>query len=156
MTKAIQLIISIFICQLAGIIGSVATVSSVNSWFTTLNKPSFNPPGWLFGPVWITLYTVMGISLYLIYQKGFEKKEVKFAIYLFIFHLVINALWSLIFFGLKNPGLAFFEIIILWILIVVLIILFWRINRTASILLIPYLLWVSFATVLNYSIWQLN
>ncbi|MFA6605337.1 MAG: TspO/MBR family protein, partial [Patescibacteria group bacterium] len=121
-----------------------------------LNKPSFNPPSWIFGPVWTTLYILMGIALYLIWQEGLKKAFVKNSFILFIVNLVLNSLWSITFFGLQNPALAFLVIVLLWITILVLIIRFYRINKLASYLLIPYLLWVSFASVLNFSIWQLN
>ena len=154
--KALQLAVSIIICQLAGIIGSVFTTSAIPTWFAGLKKPSFNPPSWLFGPVWITLYTMMGVSLYLVWQKRGEIKMAWPAIVFFLVHLVVNASWSIIFFGQKNPGMAFAVIILLWLMIVVSIALFYRINKTAGLLLIPYLFWVSFASVLNYSIWKLN
>lgn len=152
----LKIVISILICQSAGVIGSIFTSKSVNSWYKQLNTPSFNPPSWLFGPVWLILYSMMGFSLYMVYEKGFEKREVKVAVIFFIVHLVVNALWSFIFFGLRNPGAAFACIIILLAMIIISIILFFKVDKTASYLLIPYLLWVSFASVLNYSIWKLN
>jgi translocator protein len=145
---------SIVICQLAGIIGSFFTVSSVSTWYVTLNKPFFNPPHWLFGPVWITLYLLMGISLYLIWNN--DGKDSKSALIVFSIQLGLNTLWSLLFFGLKNPLLAFIEIILLWLFIVLTILFFYQKSKTASFLLIPYLLWVSFASVLNFSIFYLN
>jgi len=154
--KALQLAASIIICQLAGIIGSVFTTSAIPTWFAGLKKPSFNPPSWLFGPVWITLYTMMGVSLYLVWQKRVEIKMVWPAVIFFLIHLAVNASWSIIFFGQKNPGMAFATIILLWLMIVISIALFYRINKTAGLLLIPYLLWVSFASILNYNIWKLN
>ena len=149
-----KLIFSIVICQLAGIIGSFFTVSSVSTWYVTLNKPFFNPPSWLFGPVWITLYFLMGISLYLIWNN--DDKDTKSAQIVFFIQLGLNTLWSLLFFGLKSPLLAFIEIIILWLFIVLTIFFFYQKSKTASYLLIPYLLWVSFASVLNFSIFYLN
>lgn len=150
------LFFSICISQLAGIIGSFSTRSSVSNWYLELNKPMFNPPNWIFGPVWITLYTLMGVSLYLIWVKGYQKKNIRGAVQLFLIHLVVNTVWSMVFFGLKNLGLALLVIGILWLMIVFLIKIFWKIDSRASYLLIPYLLWVSFAAVLNYSIWILN
>ena len=147
---------SIIICQLAGIIGSVFTTSSIPGWYANINKPSFNPPNWVFAPVWTTLYLLMGISLYLIWRNGLSDKNVKIAFIVFIFQLVLNALWSILFFGLQSPFLAFIEIVFLWIAILISIILFFRISRIAAYLLIPYILWVSFASVLNFSIWRLN
>ncbi|PIQ73373.1 TspO protein [Candidatus Roizmanbacteria bacterium CG11_big_fil_rev_8_21_14_0_20_36_8] len=150
------LVISIFLSQLAGIIGSVGTVSSISSWYTYLVKPSFNPPNFIFGPVWTLLYTLMGIALYFVWVKGYKKQKVKTAVNLFIIHLGINTLWSLVFFGARNLGAALIIILILWAMIAYLIKLFWKIDSRSSYLLIPYLLWVSFATILNYSIWSLN
>ncbi|MBT4824782.1 tryptophan-rich sensory protein [Candidatus Woesearchaeota archaeon] len=149
-----KLILSIVICQLAGIIGSFFTVSSVSTWFLTLNKPFFNPPSWLFGPVWITLYLLMGISLYLIWNS--YNKSSRLAISFFSIQLVLNSLWSILFFGLKNPLLAFIEIIILWIFILLTIIFSHKKSKTSAYLLIPYILWVTFAAILNFSIFYLN
>ena len=150
------LIFSILISQLAGIIGSLATTPAIPEWYVHLNKPFFNPPNWIFGPVWITLYTLMGISLYLIWIKNGKKKKHNTIIAFFLTHLVFNSLWSIIFFGLKNLGLAFLLILILWAMIFTLINKFKEINKTAAYLLFPYLAWVSFATLLNFAIWQLN
>lgn len=150
------LFVSIVLSQLAGIVGSVATSSSVSTWYVTLTKPEFNPPNWIFGPVWLTLYTLMGVALYLIWVKGYQKNKIKHALQFFLLHLVFNTLWSLVFFGLQNLGLAFLVIVILWLMIAYLIKIFWRINKTAVYLLVPYILWVSFATLLNFSIRRLN
>ena len=149
----VKLISSVLICQSAGIIGSFFTVSSVSTWYVTLHKPFFNPPAWVFGPVWITLYLLMGISLYLIWNS---KKKSKPAMVFFSVQLVLNSLWSILFFGLQNPLFAGIEIIILWIAILLTIVSFYKISRTAAYLLIPYILWVSFAAVLNFSIIYLN
>ncbi|KPJ55153.1 TspO protein [Parcubacteria bacterium DG_72] len=151
-----RLIISLALPQIAGLIGSLFTFSAIATWYAVLEKPSFSPPNWIFGPVWILLYVLMGISIYLIWSKAEEDRKAKGAVWLFWLHLFFNASWSVVFFGLKNPGLAFFNIIIIWVLIVVLMIKFWQIRKWSAILLIPYLLWVSFASVLNYFIWQLN
>jgi len=140
----------------AGVIGSAFTFTGINSWYQYLLKPNFNPPSWLFGPVWTTLYILMGIALYLIWKDGLKKDFVKNSFLLFIVNLVLNSLWSIVFFGLQNPALAFLVIILLWLVILVLIIRFYKINKLASYLLIPYILWVSFASILNFSIWQLN
>lgn len=152
----INLILAIGVCQLAGFIGSIATVSSISSWYLLLTKPFFSPPNWIFGPVWITLYTLMGINLYLVWQKGINKKPVKYAVLLFVFHLLINSLWSIVFFGFKNIILALFVIILLWLLIIKIILVFSKIEKKAALLLVPYLIWVSFATILNASLWILN
>ena len=150
------LFISIFISQLAGFIGAFFTTPAIPGWYAQLAKPSFNPPSWVFGPVWTTLYTLMGISLYLVWSKGYQKKKIKEPVQLFFIHLIFNSLWSIVFFGLQNLGMAFVIIIVLWTMIACLIRKFWKINKTASYLLIPYLAWVSFASLLNFSIWLLN
>lgn len=152
----IKLIISIVACQAAGVIGSVFTTSSIPTWYAALTKPSFNPPNWVFAPVWTTLFLLMGVSLYLVWQAGFEKPEVKIAIYIFSIQLILNIAWSLLFFGLKIPLIAFIEIIVLWIAILFTIIKFYNISIIASLLLVPYLFWVSFAAVLNFFLWRLN
>ena len=151
-----KMLFAIFICQLAGILGSIATYPNIPTWYASLQKPWFTPPGWLFGPAWITLYTLMGIALYLILENGWDKKETKMALYVFSLQLILNSLWSFLFFGLQNPFLAFIEIIILWITIAATLVLFYRINRTAGIILIPYICWVTFASLLNYYVWLLN
>jgi benzodiazapine receptor len=147
---------SIIICQLAGIIGSVFTTPAIPRWYANINKPSFNPPNWVFAPVWTTLYLLMGIALFLVLRKGLNEKDIKIAIAVFVFQLVLNSLWSFLFFGLESPFAAFIEIIFLWAAILISIILFFRISGVAGALLIPYILWVSFASVLNFSIWRLN
>jgi len=151
-----KLLISIILCQMAGVIGSFFTTPAIKSWYLFLQKPTFAPPNWVFGPVWVTLYTLMGISLYLIWKKGLNKKEVKNAITLFLIHLVFNSLWSIIFFGLKSILGGFIEISILVILVAVIIKKFYKIDRRASYLLIPYFFWGTFATILNLNILILN
>lgn len=152
--KIVKFITSIIICQAAGVIESVFTVKSVSTWYVTLNKPAFNPPNWIFGPVWIGLYFLMGIALFLIWNQELMPK--KKAMTIFFFQLGLNTLWSILFFGLKSPGLAFLEIIFLLIAILIAILFFYRISKTAAFLLVPYILWVAFATILNFSIWRLN
>ena len=151
-----KLIASILICLMAGFIGSFFTSPAIPNWYQGIEKPSFNPPSWVFAPVWTSLYILMGIALYLIWVKGLEKKENKIAIGVFGIQLVLNSLWSILFFGLQNPFFAFIEIIILWTAILASILLFYRIDKRAAYLLIPYILWVSFASFLNYTIWTLN
>ena len=154
--KVVKLIASIVICQLAGIIGSFFTVSSIPDWYSALRKSSLNPPDWVFGPVWTVLFLLMGISLYLVWDKGLKEKNVKRGLVFFGVQLSLNTLWSIIFFGLKSPTLAFIEIFILWIAILFTIIEFYRISKPAAYLLVPYFMWVSFAIFLNYSIVVLN
>ena len=155
-SKAFSLLLSIAICQAAGLIGSFFTAPAIPTWYATLQKPSFSPPNWLFAPVWISLYALMGIALFLIWQKGWQKKSVKQALTIFGFQLGLNSLWSIIFFGFQSPFWALVEIIILWGLILLTIIKFKPLSKTASLLLVPYLLWTTFATILNFAIARLN
>jgi len=151
-----KLVIAIVVSELAGVIGSVFTVASIPTWYATLQKPSFSPPNWIFGPVWTTLYFLMGVAAFLVWRQGLGRKEVKTALVIFGGQLVLNVLWSIIFFGLHSPGRAFVEIVALWLTILWTITAFYKIYRPAAYLLIPYILWVSFAAYLNYSIWMLN
>jgi tryptophan-rich sensory protein len=146
----------IIIAQLAGVFGSFFTMPNIETWYATLIKPEFSPPNWVFAPVWIILYTLMGISAYLIAMKGIEKKNVKFALSIFGFQLAINAIWSFAFFGLQSPILGLVVIVLLWFAIIEMIILFSKISKNAAWIQIPYLLWVSFAAILNYFIVMLN
>lgn len=150
MNKFFKLLLAIAICQGAGLIGSFFTIPSVNTWYVTLNKPFFNPPSWIFGPVWTILYLLMGISLFIVWGK--KKANLKW----FWIQLILNASWSIVFFGLKSPLLAFIIIVLLWISIFKTIKAFKKIDKNAAHLLIPYLLWVSFASILNLSIVLLN
>jgi tryptophan-rich sensory protein len=131
-------------------------MDSVNTWYADLSRPSFTPPDWTFGVVWPILYIMMGISAFMIWNKGFSNRQVKVALGLFILQLVLNGLWTPIFFGLHMMGLALVEIILLWVAIIMTIFAFWRISRAAAYLLLPYILWVSFAIVLNAALWYLN
>jgi tryptophan-rich sensory protein len=150
-----KLVITIAVSELAGIVGSVFTSSSISSWYLTLTKPDFNPPNYVFGPVWITLYALMGVAAFFIWQKGLSYK-VKIALGIFGIQLLLNMFWSVIFFGLQSPGGAFIEIIFLWFAILATIITFYKISKISAYLLLPYILWVTFAAYLNYSIWILN
>jgi tryptophan-rich sensory protein len=152
----LKLIIALIVPQVFAIIGALFTSSSVNDWYLILQKPAFNPPSWIFGPVWTALYLLMGVAAFLIWRKGLAKKELRFSITIFIFQLGLNLFWSFIFFGLQNPGIAFTEIISLWFAILATILAFYQISKAAAYLLIPYILWVSFAAFLNYNIWQMN
>ena len=152
----LKLVVSILGCQVAGLIGGLFTASSVNTWYATLNKPSFNPPNWLFSPVWITLYFLMGVALFLVWRQGLRTEGVKIAISFFGVQLVLNISWSILFFGLKMPFLAFVAILILWVFILITLQKFTRISKLAGYLFVPYLLWVSFAAVLNFFLWSLN
>jgi len=152
----IKLIIFILISQAAGFLGSIFTIPSIPTWYAGLKKPAFSPPNWLFGPVWLALFTLMGIASFLIWNKGVGKGEVRIALILFLGQLILNVLWSYFFFNLHNPLFALVEIIILWLAILATIISFYRLSQPAGIILIPYLLWVSFAAILNFAIFRLN
>jgi len=124
-------------------------------WYAQLKKPEWNPPNWLFGPVWSALYTMMAIAAWLIWRRGgFAAQRVPLG--LFLLQLLLNAAWSPLFFGLRRPGLAFAEIVLLWLAILGTLIAFWKEHRVAALLLLPYLAWVTFAAVLNFTLWQLN
>ena len=149
------LIICVVGILVLGSLSGLANVGSINGWFATLNKPSFNPPNYLFGPVWTFLYIMMGISLYMIIQT--PKTEIRnTALIFFAIQMALNFSWSFLFFYFKWPGIAFIEIIVMWIAIIMMILTFYRISNTAAYLQIPYLLWVSFASILNGTIWYLN
>ncbi|MFA7662931.1 MAG: TspO/MBR family protein [Patescibacteria group bacterium] len=152
----IKLIVCILVAELAGMIGSIFTTPAIPVWFAGLVKPALNPPAWLFAPVWTILFALMGIAVFLVWQKGLKRPEVKDALSIFIGQLVLNTLWSIIFFGMQNPMVAFIEVIILWVAILATIAIFARISKSAAWLLVPYILWVSFAAYLNYGLWILN
>jgi len=152
----IKLIIAIVISELAGGVGSLITISAIPTWYATLAKPALNPPSWIFGPVWTTLYLLMGIAAFLIWNKGWDRKDVQKALGVFLLQLALNAIWSVIFFGLHSPFWAFVDIVLMWLAIISTMALFYRISRPAMWLLLPYILWVSFAAYLNYSILALN
>ncbi len=140
---------SILFCEVVGNIPTPATINSINSWYLYLNKPFFNPPNWLFGPVWTILFLLMGISLGIIWRKNGN-------LFWFWIQLVLNVLWSFLFFGLKSPGIALIEILLFLFTIVMTIHTFKKTSKTAAYLLFPYVAWVSFATLLNAAIWWLN
>lgn len=154
-SNGIKLIISIVLCVSLGSVGGLVTVNEIPTWYATLNKPSFNPPNWLFGPVWTILYLLMGISVYMIWKQPVSTERNK-ALQLFILQFILNFCWSFIFFGLHATGWALIEMIALWILILLSILHFAKHSKTAAWLLVPYILWVSFALLLNAAIWKLN
>ncbi len=156
MKNWIKIILCITVCEAAGILGTVATSPNIPTWYASLNKPSFNPPSWLFGPVWTTLFALMGIALYLVVQKKIKTKQQKLAVTLFGLQLAVNVLWSFLFFGMHQPLWAFVDLVLLWLLIAACIVLFYRQNKWAGILLVPYIAWVSFAGILNFAIYRLN
>jgi tryptophan-rich sensory protein len=150
-----RLAISIIIPLAVGVVSSFFTRNSIPTWYSTLAKPALNPPNWIFFPVWTLLYVMMGVSLYFVWRKGFNN-ETKTAIYVFSAQLLLNFLWTFLFFGLKSILLAFAEIIVLWIMILVTILRFYKISKGAAYLLIPYIIWVSFASYLNLAIFLVN
>jgi tryptophan-rich sensory protein len=151
-----MLAVSIIIVLLIGFLGNLVTLPEITTWYVTLIKPAWTPPNWVFGPVWTTLYVLIGISLYFVWKKGLNRKDVKIAIIVFAVQLILNFLWSLIFFGYKSLLGGLIVIILLWISILLNIIVFYRISIPAGVLLIPYIIWVSIATYLNYSVYLLN
>jgi tryptophan-rich sensory protein len=152
----IKAFILVIICEIIGFTSGIATAEGVTNWFQTIEKPFFNPPSWLFAPVWTTLYALMGVSAALVWHQGIEKKEVKQALILFGIQLVLNFFWSFLFFKYHLLLVAFIEIITLLTFIILTAIQFYKIHKTAGLLMIPYILWVSFASVLNFSLWWLN
>ena len=153
----VKLVICCAVPLLVGIMGSLfTTADSLGNWYANLNKPAFNPPNWIFGPVWTTLYIMMGISSFLVWRKGHDSKADRSAIACFIVQLILNAIWTPLFFGLHSPLLGLIDIVLLLAAIILTIVSFFKISATAALLLIPYLAWVSFATVLNASIYLLN
>jgi translocator protein len=151
-----KLIICLAVPQLAGFIGTLFTRSEIRTWYRVLDQSALTPPNWTFGVVWTILYILMGISAFLIWNKGLHKKHVKFALGIFILQLVMNTLWSILFFGLHNPAAALVDIISLWLAIIATMLASSPVSKKATWLLVPYLLWVSFATYLNYYIWAFN
>jgi len=152
----LRLVVSLVACLAAGAIGSVFTRSAIPTWYATLEKPAFSPPNWLFAPVWTFLYILMGIAAFLVWCKGLGNRQVRIALIVFLIQLILNTLWSVVFFGLESPLYGLIVITVLWVAILVTVVMFFKVSRLASVLLWPYLLWVTFAAVLNASIWLLN
>ena len=156
LSSIIKLIVSILASFAAGGIGSLFTFKAIPTWYASLKKPHYTPPNRAFGPVWTSLYILMGISVFLVWQKGLSTNGALLAFVLFWIQLAINALWSVIFFGMKSKGGGVITIIILWLLILATIVSFFRVTVWAGGLLIPYIVWVSIASYLNIGIWMLN
>jgi translocator protein len=154
--NGVKLLISLAACISAGLIGSIFTRGSISTWYTFLQKPSFSPPNWVYSPVWFLLYILMGISAFLVWRMGMKQFHVREGLVIFLIQLILNTFWSFAFFGLKSTIAGLLVIVPLWTAILLTIINFYRISRTASFLLLPYILWVSFATALNFSIYLLN
>ncbi len=155
-TGSMKLLIALLIPLAVGFTGSYFTMPEIQGWYSTLNKPWFQPPNWLFGPVWTSLYILMGIAMYLIWKQPDSTPGKKGALYIYAVQLVFNFFWSMIFFRFHALGFAMGWIVVLWLLILLTIFRFGKISSTAAWLLVPYISWVSFASILNFTIWQLN
>lgn len=148
----LALVVLLILCFAVAGVGGLATAPSIPNWYANLAKPSWTPPGWIFGPVWSVLYLSMAVAAWLVWRQG----NAIVPMTLFGIQLFFNAAWSWLFFGLHSPGAAFVDIVMLWMAIVATTVVFWRRSTLASILFVPYLAWVSFAGVLNFAIWRLN
>jgi tryptophan-rich sensory protein len=153
---AMKLIISLAVCLGAGFIGSIFTAGAIPTWYAGLNKPSFNPPSWVFAPVWTILYIMMGVAAFLVWRQGLTAPGVKIALAFFLLQLILNVAWSLIFFNWHSPLYALIDIIALWLSLALTIVFFNQVSGPAAWLLVPYILWVSFASLLNFAVWRLN
>jgi tryptophan-rich sensory protein len=154
--NVLKLLVSICACLCAGLVGSFFTRTAVSIWYAALERPVFAPPNWVFGPVWTVLYIMMGIAAFLVWKKGWEHREVKLGLITFLVQLILNAMWSIVFFGFESPISGVVVILGLLVVILFTIIRFFRVSKVAGWLLVPYILWVSFAALLNISIWLLN
>jgi tryptophan-rich sensory protein len=153
--KILGLAVFVGLCFGAAAISGVTTAAAVADWYPTLSKPSWNPPSWVFGPVWSALYLAMAVAAWLVWLRR-KDVEVRFALGFFAVQLLLNALWSPLFFGLRSPGLGFADIVLLWLALVPTTAAFFRVSRPAGWLFVPYLLWTTFAAALNFAIWRLN
>ena len=156
LNNVIKLVVSILASFAAGGIGSLFTFKAIPTWYAGLKKPRYTPPNRVFGPIWTTLYILMGISVFLVWQKGLAANGVMLAFILFWIQLAFNAFWSIIFFGMKSKGGGIIVIIALWLLILATIITSFRVSGWAGVLLIPYIVWVTIASYLNIGVWLLN
>jgi len=153
--EILKLVASVILCQLAGFLGSLFTTPAIPTWYATLKKPFFTPPNWIFSPVWISLFILMGISLFYVWRRP-DHPQFKKALIFFFVQLILNVLWSLAFFGLRLPLLGLMDIILLWMVILLTIQHFLKVSKFAGALLLPYLIWVSFAALLNFTLWIQN
>lgn len=149
-------IFCILLCLSAGGIGSAFTASAIPGWYATLAKPSFSPPSWIFAPVWTLLYILMGLAAAIVWQRGLQNLQVRTALVVFLIQLILNMLWPILFFGLRSPLYGLVDILFLWVMILVTIAQFSKVSVPAALLLIPYILWVTFASGLNFGIFFLN
>jgi len=156
MKNWLKALVSLALPQIAGLSAAAFTVTGDGSWYRTIQKPEWNPPGWLFAPVWTTLYILMSIAFFIIWKSVADKKAKRTAMAFWIVQLVFNFFWTIIFFYAQQIGYALAEMVLLWLLIFITIFLFARISKLAAWLLVPYISWVSFALMLNYAIWELN
>ena len=151
-----KFIFAFILCQGAGAVGSVYTLPAIPVWYASLQKPFFSPPDWVFGPVWAVLFTLMAVAASLVWSQGLQKPTVRSAVIVFLVQLALNSLWCFLFFGLRSPLYGLVEIFVLWLMILITILQFLKVSQVAAALLIPYLLWVSFASSLNLGIFLLN
>jgi benzodiazapine receptor len=151
-----KIVAAVGVCLLAGAVGGLFTSPAIPGWYAALQKPAFNPPNWIFGPVWTALYIMMGVAAFLVWDRGWRRPGVRHALAVFAAQLVLNVLWSALFFGARSPVAALVDIVALWLGILASIILFARVSKAGAVLMVPYLLWVSFATALNVAIVALN
>ncbi len=153
--QAIGLVVAVVVCYGAALLGNLATMPQIPTWYAGIAKPPWTPPDWLFGPVWSLLYAMMAVAAWLIWRQS-DWKTAKSPLLWFAAQLILNSLWSILFFGMQKPAWSMVEVFFLWLAILMTVRAFWPVSRVAAGLLIPYLLWVSFASVLNVAIWQLN
>ena len=155
-SSVLKLLATLAVVLTAGGIAALATTRATPTWYQTLKKPSFDPPEWLFGPAWTLLYLMMAVAAWLVWKQGIGAPGVKLALAVFLVQLILNALWSVLFFGLRSPLAGLVDIVVLWLAILATIVLFFRTSVPAGILLLPYIAWVTFAALLNAAILRLN
>jgi len=154
--RVAKIVAAVGVCLLAGAVGGLFSSPAIPGWYAALQKPAFNPPNWIFGPVWTALYVMMGIAAFLAWDKGWRRPGVRPALIVFAAQLALNVLWSALFFGARSPAAALVDIIALWLAILAALILFARVSKAGAVLMVPYLAWVTFATALNVAIVALN
>jgi len=155
-SNAVKLVVSLFVPLLVGVVGGIVTAPAIGAWYTGLKKPAFNPPAAVFGPAWTVLYLLMGVAFFLVWRRAADDPLARFAMAAFGVQLALNLAWSLLFFGLHSPLLGLVDIALLWLAILITIVYFFRVSTAAGVLMLPYILWVTFAAALNFSIWTFN